>query len=66
MQKSRSRKGNYEHEKWLRGQRILGICVFILTIYGSYVGQEISPALLGLLIMCSTFIPDKKAEEEWK
>lgn len=59
MQITHSRKGDYEHEKWLIRQRILGILVFVLTIYGSYIGEEWTPAILGFLFMTSTFMPEK-------
>ncbi len=66
MQITHSRKGDYEHKKWLIRQRILGILVFVLTIYGSYIGEEWTPAILGFLFMTSTFMPENKAKEEWK
>lgn len=60
MTKSHSRKGDYEHEKWLRMQRILGICVFVLSVLLCTIEMDFTPAILTFLFMASTFMPDKK------
>ena len=66
MTKSHSRKGDYEHEKWLIHQRILGVLVFILSVFLCTIEMDFTPAILGFFIMCSTFMTENKTEEEWK
>lgn len=60
MKKLRSRKGDYEHEKWLRMQRILGILVFVLSVLLCTIEMDFAPAILAFLFMTSTFMPEKK------
>ena len=65
MQKTHSRKGNYEHEKWLRTQRILGILVFILSVLLCTIEMDFMPAIFTFLVMISMFLPDKNGKEKW-
>lgn len=45
MQKTHSRKGNYEHEKWLIHQRILAMIVFILSVLLCTIEMDFTPAI---------------------
>ena len=64
MAKTHSRKGDYEHEKWLRTQRILGIIVFILSVLLCTIEMDFTPAIFTFLVMIAVLVPDKKVKEE--
>ena len=66
MQKSRSRKGNYEHEKWLIQQRICALIVFILSIILCSIEMDFTPAIFTFLVMIKVLMPENKTKEEWK
>ena len=51
MTKSHSRKGDHDHEKWLRMQRILGICVFVLSVLLCTIEMDFSLWLLRLCLI---------------
>ena len=65
MQKTHSRKGNYEHEKWLIQQRILAIIVFVLSVLLCTIEMDFTPAIFTFLVMISMFLPDKNGKEKW-
>lgn len=66
MQKTHSRKGNYEHEKWLIHQRILAMIVFILSVLLCTIKMDFTPAIFTFLVMIKVLMPEKKTKDEWK
>lgn len=65
MQKTHSRKGNYEHEKWLIQQRILAIIVFVLSVLLCTIEMDFTPAIFTFLVMIAVLMPDKNGKEKW-
>ena len=59
MEKSRSRKGNYEHEKWLVHQRICALIVFILSVPLCTIEMDFTPAIFTFMIVLAVFAPEK-------
>ena len=66
MRKTHSRKGNYEHEKWLIHQRILAMIVFILSVLLCTIEMDFTPAIFTFLVMIKVLMPENKTKEEWK
>lgn len=66
MEKSHSRKGNYEHEKWLIQQRILAMIVFILSVLLCTIEMDFTPTIFTFLVMIKVLMPENKTKEEWK